>query len=75
MSALIIFFYQIMKVWLVKLTRLCKATGLSYKVTKLYKVARLLYKVTKSYNAINNKSFNTKSWWPCIGKILFILKF
>lgn len=49
-----------MKVWLVKATRLYKATRLLYGVTKLYKIRELLCKMTKLYNVISNKDLNAK---------------
>lgn len=60
MSASIIFFYQIVKIQLIQVIRLCKITDLSYKLIKFYKAAKLLYKVIKSYNVIDDKSLDAK---------------
>lgn len=75
MMALFIFLHQIMKVWLVQFTRLCKANKLSCKMTKPYKVAVLLCKVIELCNVTGDISFSAKSWQPCLDEILYILKF
>lgn len=75
MSASVIFFHQIVKVWPIQEMRLCKVTGLLYKVTKPCEAARLLCKVIKSCNANDDKSLGTKLWRPYAGRILYAPKF
>lgn len=52
--------YQIIKVWLIQIIKLCKITKLLYNMTKPYKATSLSYKMTKLCNAINNKNLNIK---------------
>lgn len=75
MSALIIFFYQIIKVWLGQLIKLNKITELLYKITKLCKITKLLYQIRESCNKINNKNLNAKAQQPCTDDILCFPKF
>lgn len=74
-SVLVIPFHQIIKVWLVQLTRLYKATGLSYKVTKPYKVAKSLCEVMELCNTTDEKNINAKFWQFCVNRMLYAPKF
>lgn len=71
----IILFHQIVKVQLVQLTSLCKATGSSCKVMKLYEAAELSCKVTKSYDTINDEGLSVKPWQPRASGIFCAPKF